>query len=222
MNSLLLFSTLALLPGAGTPSRDLKLSEAEGKKWVARIEKAVGRDNWSIKLKGNEIILRRTRPVAMVRVGPNPAPDQKPTPDGEKTIKLVLRFAPRMSMDEYERLEAVNIASQKEYDRLHRAVGLSHKFDDFTARTPEEKERVRKFREAVAKLPRHTLPDLYTPDHSIYFLHPWDGWSVPADATITAECHDVEVTLLRLFGMYSPAAAANRQQAGQYLPGARR
>jgi len=67
------------------------------------------------------------------------------------------------------------------------------------------------------KLPRNTLPDLYTPDHSVYLLHSKDGWSSPADEAVAAECGDVEETLLRYFGMYNPAAAARRQGVGQYL-----
>jgi hypothetical protein len=224
MKALLTLGSLALVVGAVAapdPRVKWKLPEADGRKWVARI-KALTRDGWSVTLQGNEITIRRSRPVAMVRVLPNPAPGAKPIPDGERTIKFVLRFAPRMSMDEYERLAAVNAASAKEYDQLHRAVGLPHKFDDFIARTPEEKKRVEVFRAAVAKLPRHTLPDLYTPDHSIYLLHSWDGWSSPADKGVAAECRDVEETLLRYFGMYNPAAAARRQGVGQYLPKPRR
>lgn len=225
MRQLLLFGWLALLPGPGAqadPPAAWKLPEADGQKWAARVRKAVARDNWSVELQGNEITVRRTKPVAMARVLPNPTPGAKPIPDGERTIRFVLRFGPKLSLEEYDRLAAVNAASAKEYDRLHRAVGLSHKFDDFIARTPEEQERVRAFRAAVAKLPRHTLPDLYTLDHSIYLLHPWDGWSSPADTTVAAECRDVQDTLLRLFGTYDPDAAARRRWVGQYLPEPRR
>ena len=123
-----------------------------------------------------------------------------------------------MSIDEYDRLAAVNAASEKKYDQLHWAVGLPHKLDEFIATTPEEKKRVEEFRAAAAKLPRHTLPDLYTPDHSIYFLHSKDGWSFPADEAVAAECRDMEDTLMQFFGMYNPAAAARRQAVGQYLP----
>lgn len=225
MRQLLILGSLALTPGIGIaadPPTEWKLPEADGQKWAARIQKAVSQDNWSVEVRGNEITVRRNKPVTMARLGPNAPPLAKPHPDGEKVIRFVLRFAPKMSMDEYDRLATVNAASEKEYERLHRAVGLPHKFDQFIATTPEEKERVRAFRAAVEKLPRHTLPDLYTPDHGIYFLHPWDGWSSPADETISAECHHVEDTLMRLFGMYSPAAAARSRGVGQYPPEVRR
>ncbi len=220
MKGILTLGSLALVVGsvaAADPPAEWNLPKADGQKWVTRI-KAVTWDGWSVELQGNEITVRRSKPVAMVRVFPNAAPGAKPTPDGERAIKFVLRFAPKMSMDEYDRLAAVNAASEKEYDRLHRAVGLTHKFDDFIATTPEEKKRVDEFRAAVAKLPRHTLSDLYTPDHSIYFLHTWDGWSSPADEAVAAECREVEDTLMRFFGMYNPAAAARGQGVGQYLP----
>lgn len=225
MRTVLILSCLAAGPCAGMaadPPADWKLPEADGQKWAARVKAAVGRDNWAVEVRGNEITVRRAKPVAMIRVFPNPEPEAKPVPDGERTIRFVLRFAPKMSADEYDRLAAVNAGSDAEYDRLKRAVGLPHKFDDFIATTPEEKERVQKFRAAVAKLPRHELPDLYTPDHSIHFLQSGDGWSFPADKTVAAECRDVEDTLMRLFGMYDPRAATRGRGVGRYLPEPRR
>lgn len=217
-----LLALVLLAEASAEPPTEGKLPEVDGQRWVDRIGKSVGRDNWAIERKGNEITVRRTTPVAMTRMYPNAAPNTKPVQDGERMIQFVLRFAPKMSSDEYDRLAAVNEASEKEYDRLHRAVGLPHKFDQFIASTPEEKKRVAEFRSAVAKLPRHTLPDLYTPDHSLYFLHPWDGWSSPEDEEVAAECGEVEDVLMRLFGMYSPAAAAHSRAVGQYLSEPRR
>ncbi len=221
MKGILTLGTLAVVVGtaaAAEPPAEWKLPEADGQKWVARVRAAVARDDWSVEFQGNEITVRRSKPVAMVRVPPNSFEGEKPSADGERTIRFVLRFAAPMSMDEYERLAAVNAASALEYDRLVDAVRLPHKFDDFSATTPEEKKRLEEFRAAAAKLPRHTLPDLYTPDHSIYFLHPWDGWSSPADKVVAAECRDVEDRLMHFFGMYNPAAAARGQGVGRYLP----
>src|SRR5262249_35958758 len=80
-----------------------KLPEAGGKKWVGRPRKPT-RDGWSVSLDGNEITIRRDKPVAIALLGPNAAPNQKPTPAGERTIRFVLRLAPKMSADEYDRL----------------------------------------------------------------------------------------------------------------------
>ncbi len=224
MGKVLVVGMVFLIPSIGTGADPpaWKLTEADGHKWAARIGKAVAHDNWAVEVQGNEITVRRKAAVAMARVLPNAAPNARPTPDGERTIRFALRFAPKMSADEYDRLAAVNAASEKEYDWLHRAVGLPHKFDDFVATTPDEKERVRAFRGAVGRLPRHDLPDLYAPDHSIHFLHPWDGFSFPSDDAVAAECRDVEVTLVRYFGVYDPAAAGGGRGIGKYLPEPRR
>jgi hypothetical protein len=100
----------------------------------------------------------------------------------------------------YEKLGAETAAAGRERDRLHRAVGLPHKFDDFIALTPQDQERVRAYREAVRKLTWHRLPDLYTPEHSIFLYHSQDGWSYVYDKEAAAECLAVQEMLLRYFG----------------------
>lgn len=219
MRSLLSPVWLLFLPGfivAAEPAADFKLPDEVAKKWAARVKEVVTRDGWQVFVRGNDIVVRRNEAVAMARTVPNASVDAKPMPDGEKTIEFVLRFAPKMSLEEYERVAAINAASDKEYDRLHRAVGLPHKFDSFIATTPEEKKRVADFHAAVAKLPRHDLPDLYTTDHSIQFLHPYDGWSYPSDKDVASECRDVQETLIRFFGIYDPLAAARGREVGRY------
>lgn len=225
MRQLLVVGLLALLPTiapAADPTAEWKLPEADGERWVARVKKAVSRKDWTVERHGNEITIQRTKPVAMARIpapnGPLGSKDvDKPTPAGEQTVRFVLRFAPKMTADEYDKLAEVNAASDKEHDRLRENVGLAHKFDDFIATTPEQKKRLADYNAAVAKLPRHALPHLYTPDHSIFLLHPWDGWSFPADKETSAECHAVEEKLLRLFGVYSPDAVARGGNVGEYL-----
>jgi hypothetical protein len=225
MRQLLILGSLALLPGVGAtadPPAEWKLSEADGQKWAARVRKAVARENWSVEVRGNEITVRRSKPVMMARVPINAPEGTKPSLDGERTIRIVLRFGPKMSMDEYDRLAAVNAASDKEQDRLEQALGMTHKFHEFVATTPEEKERLRAFRAAVAKLPWHSLPDMYTPDHSVYFLRLWDMFLFPADKAIAAECRDVEDALVRFFGTYDPHAAAGGRIVGRHVPEPRR
>jgi hypothetical protein len=205
MRAVLVVGMLAGVAGAAPLPAEWALSKADGEKWVARVRKLT-RDGWTVSLNGNEITIRRDKPVAVALVVPNMAPGQKPLPDGEATVRFVLRFAPRMPADEYDRLAAENAKSADEYGRLHRAVGLPHKFDDFIAKTDEEEERVRAFREAVAKLPRHDLPVLYAPDHSIFVVTADAGFSCrfPADEAVCAEVLDVGHTLERYFGMYDP------------------
>jgi hypothetical protein len=194
---------------AAEPTATWKMSEADGKKWLVRIEKQARTDGWVIEWKGNEIIVRRKLEVDMSVATINAPITGKygdgTTSDGKGTIQYTLRFAPNVSMDDYERMVEVNKESSKEYDRLHRAVGLTHKFDDFIATTAEEKDRVRKFREAVAKLTYHELPDLYTPDHSLYFRSELNGRVMrpfPTDKKIREECAAVEEKLKLGFGKY--------------------
>lgn len=213
MGKLVLVGLAACL---AAPVPEWSFPEADGQKWAARIKQAVGRDGWTVEAKGSAIVVRRTAAVAMERVAPNGPPDAKPTPDGERTVLFVLRFAPRVSADEYDRRVAVNAESDKAYDRLHAAVGLRSKFGQFAATTPEEKARVKAFEEEAAKLPRHDLPDLYSPDHGIYFSLPWDGFAYPSDEGVRAECRDVEETLVKLFGVYDPVAARGGRSVGSY------
>lgn len=213
------FGTIA--PAAPVPT-EWKLPKADGDKWAARVKKVVGRDDWTVTADGNEIVVKRNKPVSLARLGPNAAPNEKPAPAGERTPKFVLRFAPKLSLEDYEQLVAVNEASDKERDRLHRAVNLPHKFDEFIAKTPEEVARVRAYHEAVAKLRFHDLPDLYTPDHSVFFFEAGDGWTFPADETDRAVTADVRETLKRYFGMYSPSAASGGGEFGRYIPDPRR
>jgi hypothetical protein len=212
---------LACLALGSTAHADLppqfKLPQSDGEAWVKQVQTAIGRKNWSVTLKGNDITIRRAEPVEMERVLPNAPPDAKPIPDGQKPLRLVLRFNRKMSLADYEKFARLDRESIKEYERLRDAVGLPYKFDQFIATTPEEQERVKKFESEAALLPRYTVPDLYTPDHSIDLLHSWDDFSYPADREVAAECRDVQERLLRLFGMYDPAAAADNGTVGTYL-----
>ncbi|MGL6074448.1 MAG: hypothetical protein ACRC8S_09840 [Fimbriiglobus sp.] len=169
---------------AADPRVEWKLPEAEGTKWVVRVKKAVSRLDWTVKIQGNEITVQKDKLVAMERTWPG-APagiKQKPAYDGERKFQFVLRFTQQMSMEEYDRLMAVNEASEKEY---RRTMPVDKSAPNYQA----------------AKLPYHTLPDLYTMNHSIYLFHPYDG-SSPSDEEVSKECLEVNERLLRLFGAY--------------------
>jgi hypothetical protein len=198
------------------------LPRPDADRWVTRIRRLTP-GGWTVSARGNDIVLQRDRPVRFARVEVNapPAPGPgRPPPDlHEGAFRLTLRFAPLLALDEYEKLAAENAAADRERDRLQQAVGLPHKFDEFVAVTPEEKGRVRAYRQAVGKLRWHELPDLYAPDYSIFLYRSYeDGWSYVYDKGPAAECRDVEASLLRYFGMYSPGAAAGRQVVGRAEP----
>jgi hypothetical protein len=222
MKRIFVLVTLAAVAGSTAAADPWKLPDADGQKLVARVTRVISRDEWSVERQENDITVRRIKPVAMARVQINAPVQFEPRPPilcGEQTIKYVLRFAPKMSMNEYERLAVVNATSEKERHRLFDALKLTNKgFNDVIATTPDEMKRLAEFRATVAKLPRHTLPDYYTTDYSIFFLQSGDDWSYPVDKNISAECENVRDTLERYFGMYDPAAAARGRGHGQYLP----
>jgi hypothetical protein len=209
---------------AGEPAADWKIPKEDAEKWAARLKK-LARDGWTVSVNGNEIILQRDKPTAFVYMPPNSPDGAKPLDAGVRKVRYVLLFAPKMSTEDYEKFEAVNVASEKERDKLHAEVKLPHKFDEFIAKTDEEKARVQAYRDAVAKLPHHTLPDLYTPEYSIFFYQTGDpgfGATWIADKDVRAECDDIRETLLKYFGMYNPRAAAGGTGFGGYLPEPRR
>ncbi len=203
--------TIVMLPAAAadpTPKDAWKLPKEDADKWAKRIGKLLPPEGWKVSVHDNDIIVQRDKPVPFERMEINAPPStgepRKPhLREGE--FRLTFRFAPPMSMDEYERLNAVNEASAHEQDRLEQALKLPHKFDDYIATTPEEKKRLQDYRAAVAKLPWHTLPDLYSTDYSIFFSDSAGRFeSLYVKDENGAECQQVKERLLRQFGTYKP------------------
>lgn len=212
---------VAAIPIVAAPSQSTwHLPDGELQALLTRVRAVVDQRGWTVTADGNEITISLREPVAMRHHPPGAASAEEAqagVPAGELLLKLTLRFAPKLSSVEYERLAAANAASDVKRDKLHRAVGLSHKFDDFVWSTPEEKSRVEDYHRAVSQLLRHDLPDFYTPEYSVHFLHHWHAWSSPADDAVAKEWMRIEEQLTRSFGMYDPQAVANRTTVGQYL-----
>ena len=214
-----LVACVCLLPSARA-AESAVLSPDEGLKLAAYVRKAFGDPNgWEVESRGNSIVVKRLKPVPIIDIVPNApwmwnAPAQKP--DREVAVSYSLRMAPKMSRAEYDRLAAINAASANEYHRLKLAVNVSHKFDEFVPTTPEEKARVKAFREAAAKLPRHELPQLYSLDHSVFVTLPLDGWSYFAPGAASDECRAVEASLSRLFGVYDSGLASEERLPGHH------
>jgi hypothetical protein len=115
-----------------------------------------------------------------------------------------------MSYDDYEKRLAENTAMDQKREKLRQAVNVPGKDDEFSPRTPEEEARVEKYRQAVQKLVRHNLPDLYSPDHSIYVFQSWYGNAWVVDKGVARECDAVEVGLLQFFGVYGARTEGRR------------
>jgi hypothetical protein len=198
-----------------------KLPRDEAEKYARRLKEFV-RDGWKVTIQGNDLILQRDKPVRFAHVVPNappPAPGQEEKPDlHEGTYKLILRFGPRLSLDEYERQTLVNAETEREIDRLQGALNLRGKFGQFLATTPEEKARLKDYEQKVALLPRFELPDMYSTDHSITLFLPGDSFSYVYDKDAAAECHDVMENVTRYFGVYNFLAARGGTSVGRYGP----
>jgi hypothetical protein len=213
---LCLASCLVQAAYAADPSPRTSLDKFDGAKWAERVRAVVAPDSWTVTSKGNEITIQRKQPASFTKTFPNPPPDHIDQPGPAETVRLKLHFGPALSLEEYERLAKVNSESSVEYQRLVQALGLSHKFYQFIATTPEEEAKLKKFHEEVAKLPKHDLPDLYTLDHSIRLIRGWDSWSHVSDANVAEECREVEESIVRYFGVYDPAAARDPNNVARY------
>lgn len=182
------------------------LPPAAAEAWARRV-RAFAPPGWTVSARGNEVIIQRDQPVNFAPMpinAPPLRPGEKPPepPLTRGNYRITLRFAPKLSQDDYDGRAAVNEASERERFRLEAKLNLVHKFDSYLATTPAEQARLQEFRAAKARLPWHDLPDLYSTDHSITWVQSWHPLTYVHDDKIFAECREVQQALLRLFGMY--------------------
>jgi hypothetical protein len=124
--------------------------------------------------------------------------------------RIKLKFAPRISQEEFEELAAVNKTTLAEAQKLRATMKLrniDHKFNEYIPRNAEERERLASYNVAVGKLPYHELPDCYSPDFSVFYQTGWSHFGRLYNKDEYYECLNVEHSLLRLFGVYSVALA---------------
>jgi hypothetical protein len=200
---------LVLTRAEAAPDRDpaegWKLPKEEAEKWVTRVRRLVPEKGWTVRIRGNDIVIQREQAVKFVAYLPNSPDDAEPM-RFENTYRITLRFGRKTSQDEYETMVAENRASDKRSDELRESLrGIPHKFQEYAPSTDEEKAAVKKYHEAVKKLIRHELPDLYTPDRSIKVIQSWH-WLEHVDKEFE-ECGAVEKALLHFFGVYDGEVA---------------
>jgi hypothetical protein len=212
---LLFVAILTLSSGAAENGAGPGIARERLEQWTKRVRALASADGWSVSIKEDSIVLSRRKPIQWQYYeinGPGRAANEPPPKPRlhEGVYRLTLKFGPKVSMQEYERLAADNAATRKEHDRLERNVAdIDHKFDQYIASTDDEKKRLADFRAAEAKLKWHDLPDLYCEDFSIRLLTSDDGWSFVYGDADREECEGVRQSVLRFFAMYDPAAAVD-------------
>jgi hypothetical protein len=180
---------------------------AEARKWMQRIERVLP-EGWTVTHQDELLLVERNKPVTLTNLINAPAiPDA--TDRGEldsttQTFRIRLKFAPRLSQDDYDKLAAENIATSAKVEQLRKSIeDIDHKFTQYVPATIEQKRRVAEYNSSVLKLPWHDLPDCYTTEQSIFYDSGWPEFLSFADPSISEECAGVEAALLRLFGVYN-------------------
>ena len=194
------------------------MPEADSQKWALRVKKLCRSYNWTVTVKGNDIIMQRDEPVMFASTILNAPPNIDPAkgPRFERIYRITLRFAPAMSLDEYEKLVAENKLRETEDRKLQRKYGVSKRFGEISAFTDEAKKRKQDYLEESKKLIFHRLPNFYTPDYSITYYHSW-GWLEhidSGDANVDKECNGIEEAVAEYFGNYNYLVAIGSSSFG--------
>jgi hypothetical protein len=195
------------------------LADAEATKWVSRFEKLLPK-GWSVSRDTDVFTIERNEPVQSINEINRPPATENETPEEREArekshvlkvaYRIKLKFAPRISQDQFEELAAVNKTTLAEAEKLRAKMKLrniDHKFNAYIPRNAEERERLASYNDAVRKLPYHDLPDCYSPDCSVYYQSGWPAFTRLYEKDEYYECLHVEHSLLRLFGVYSVALA---------------
>jgi hypothetical protein len=195
------------------------LTDTEARKWISRFEKLLPK-GWSASRDTDVFTIERNEPVQSINeVNRPPAPENETPEEREAREKshvlkvayrIKLKFAPKISQEQFEELAAVNKTTLAEAEKLRAKLKLrniDHKFNEYIPRNIEERERLASYNDAVRKLPYHDLPDCYSPDFSVYYQSGWPAFTRLYDKNEYYECLHMEHSLLRLFGVYSVALA---------------
>jgi hypothetical protein len=206
-------------PIASIDSDHPVLADAEASKWVSRFEKLLPK-GWSVSRDADVFTIERNEPVEIINeinrpaAPPNESAEERMAREKSYVVKdayrITLKFARRISQDQFEELTAVNKTTLAEAEKLRAKMKLrniARKFNQYVPRNAEEHERLASYNDAVRKLPYHHLPDCYCSDFSVFYQSGRPLRTRLYDKDEYYECMNVEHSLLRLFGVYSVALA---------------
>ncbi len=175
---------------------------------AARV-KAVVPEGWTVAAEGDTLKVRRDRKVELynnVNLPPGGQDEIREHVKGhtwKEPFEIRLRFAPRMGVEERERLRVENdkaaIALRKQEEALS---GITHKFGEYLPNTPEEKKRVEDYDKARKALRFRELPRFHTDRHSLYARTSPDFGAGFLDEEVGQECRRVEAKVFALYTAY--------------------
>jgi len=205
MNTLMraLSAALALL---AAPPADAK--PAVPAQEVARV-KAVVPEGWTVSAEGDTLKVRRDREVETYNninlppLGPDEILEYVKGHTRKEPFAITLRFAPRMTVEERERLHAQNdqaaVALRKKEEALE---GIPHKFDQYLPSTPAETRLVEEYQKARKTVHFHDLPRFHGERHSLYAKTSPDFDAGFFDGEVGRECRRVEARVFALYTAY--------------------
>lgn len=214
----LLVAVLAISSRAEGPVAEWSLPNADAERWAARVRAAVVAAGWTVTVHGNDLVVQRDQPVRWANMNLNGSGDEPPTPVADMRVdvyRLTLRFGPKMTLDEYDRLTAQNKAARQTAERLRRGIAdIPHKFDDYLPGTPEQEQRLKAYRVALADVHWVSLPGLYSTDHAVWLSSTGREFTYVGIPAERQECDDVRLAVLRLFGTFDPDNARSSTYRG--------
>ncbi len=196
--------------------QDWKMPETDLQKWALRLKKLCRSYEWTVTAKGNDIIMERDKPVMFGRPINGPTSESSKGPRIEGIYRITLRFAPEMSLDEYEKLKTENEASDLEDQKLKRKHNISTRFGGTYASGDDAKKREQAYREEFEKLVYHRLPHFYAPQYSITYYHSWRWFEYldSGDADVDEECNGIKEAITKYFGTYNYLVAIGSSDFG--------
>ncbi|MEA3212282.1 MAG: hypothetical protein QOE70_5339 [Chthoniobacter sp.] len=191
------------------------MPKADSQKWALRLKKLCRSYDWTVTARGNDIIMQRVNPVKfgiyIFNAPPKGAPASGPTFDG--TYRITLRFAPELSLDDYERLVVENEASEAEDRKLQQKYGITKRFGEISSSNEAKKQA---YLEESKRLLFHWLPHFYAPDYSITFYQSWRWFEHldSGDADVDNECNGIKEAVAKYFGNYNYLVAIGSSEFG--------
>jgi hypothetical protein len=179
---------------------------------VVRQARAAVPEGWTVEAKGDLLLVRRKKPVEVVRHLPNgPADGRGEPPHTAEEYVLAFRFVPYLSEAGYERRLAEIARREQDLEALRAKLRhVTNKFDEYLPDTPEDKKLVAAYEVAKKQLSGLRPPDYFTETHGIEEKPPLSVFASLASEKERDECELVRARVTLPFERYGISAATRR------------